>query len=99
MTNTKNSDGVVLTGLGVFTLDDVFDDPNGIDYALIDNEYYYVFPDKESGSCGDSFWMVNRNNRLVSTTSITQLFDTPEVLERLDTLEKITPEELRRALS
>lgn len=99
MNSKRNTDGVLLCGLGELTLNDVFNDPNGLDYVLIDSEYYYVFPKYKSGYCGDAFWMVNKKDiNKVSTTSITALFDTPKVLERLDTLKRINIDEWKRGL-
>lgn len=70
----KNKDGIELRGLGECTLDDVFNDPNGIGQIQEDDEYYYVFPNYKPGYCGDSLWMINKKNHQVSFTDMRDLF-------------------------
>lgn len=69
----KSKDGIELLGLGKVTLGDVLNDSNGIGHVGEDEEYYYVFPDFKPGYCGDSIWMINKNNRQVSFTNISTL--------------------------
>lgn len=69
----RNKDGVELFGLGKCILDDVFNDPNGIGHVEEDEEYYYVFPDYKPGYCGDTIWMVNKEDHQVSFTNVSTL--------------------------
>lgn len=77
-----NKDGVELLGLGKCTLDDVYNDPNGISNVEEDNEYYYVFPCYKPGYCGDSLWMVNKKTLQVSFTNMSTLV-VHDVLDKL----------------
>ena len=70
----KNNDGVELIGLGKCTLDDVFNDPNGIGHVEEDGEYYYVFPNYKPGCCVDNIWMINKKSHQVSMTDPFDLF-------------------------
>ena len=78
----KSKDGIELFGLGKVTLDDVFNDPNGIKQVGEDEEYYYVFPDYKPGNCGDTIWMINKQNRQVSFTNTSTLV-VYDVVDRL----------------
>lgn len=79
---SKNKDGVELYGLGECTLEDVFNDPNGIGHVEEDEEYYYIFPNYKSGYCGDSLWMVNKKSCQVSFTNVSTLIAC-DVIDRL----------------
>lgn len=91
----KSKDGVELRGLGECTLNDIFNDPNGIGKIRQDEEYYYVFPDYKPGYCGDSLWMVNKMNRQVSFTDMRDLF----VCGVLDKLKDVSFDEFKRRAS
>lgn len=90
-----NKDGVELLGLGQYTIKDVFNDPSGIHNVQEDKEYYYVFPDYKSGYCGDSLWMVNKRNKMVSCTNISTLI----VTDVLDSLRDVPLEEFKKRVS
>lgn len=92
---SKNKDGVELRGLGECTLDDVFNDPNGLGCVKEDAEYYYVFPNYKPGYCGDSLWMINKKNHLVSITDMRDLF----FCDVIDRLKDISFDNFKRKVS